>query len=131
MNRAKPFFVIIIATSMSACGPYYAWGSDETVEKKLLKLTPPGTPLPEFYEMAERRGWDVDRRNVAFVQAGHATLFDTSNAKRRCGGSGGAAVPAAVASYYSPFYTVVNTRWIFDGRQRLVKVCVRKEFDGL
>jgi hypothetical protein len=95
------------------------------VEVRLLKLVPKGSSLAELRREATRRNWQISEPNVRLINDGSTTWIDG------CRGRGGAMAPVVIAEYGSPFTTSVETIWIFDGNDRLARVCVRKTVDAL
>jgi len=47
-----------------------------------------------------------------------------------CHSHGGPVVPAIIAHYSAPLDTYVKSLWLFDAKQRLRDVCVRKTVDA-
>lgn len=111
------------------CAPYYAWGDPKHVEKRLLELVPPGSSPADLQATASRRRWKINKLNTRRWDAGPTYFHDHDTDCRSL--AGGLVVPAIVASYPTPFETTVETLWIFDARDRLSRVCVRKTTDAL
>lgn len=109
---------------VAGCGPSYVWGDDAATAKRLLEMVPQGSSLSDLTAEAARREWRLDQRNVHILEAGKLHYFDG------CKGQGGPAVPVIVADYRSPFRTIVETLWLFDSKQRLAGVCVRRSVDA-
>lgn len=118
LNFALPILFLI------GCGPSYVWGDDETTATRLLEIVPQGSSVGDLESEAQRRGWDLDQRNVGIFDAGEPHYFDD------CEGSGGPAVPVIVADFWGPLRTVVETLWIFNPEEELVGVCVRRSVDA-
>lgn len=111
------------------CAPYYAWGDPKHVEKRLLEIVPPGSSPADLRATAHKRRWRIDDRNIGRGDGG--SIYFGRHGTDCSSLAEGLVVPAVVASYPTPFETTVETRWVFDGRDRLSRVCVRKTTDAL
>lgn len=126
----KRLLVCVVLLTATSCAPPYVWGSEERVRQQLLDMVPAGSSRRVLAEVAARRGWEIDRRNIQTWPGGTKTYLESRNI-RECRSHGGAVVPAIIAHYSAPFETYVESLWLFDTQQHLADVCVRKSSDAV
>ncbi len=126
MRRVFTCGVLLV---MAGCAPPYVWGGAEGVERRLVEMVPLGSPPGRLEDAAERRGWDIDQRNIRSWPAGSKTYMHDTHLD--CRSRGGPVVPIIVAHYSAPLETYVETLWLFDLQKRLADICVRKTVDTL
>src|SRR3954447_4463012 len=124
----RPLACAMLLT-VASCTPPYVRGDAERVKARLLHMVPRGSSLKLLKQVAAKRGWQGDQRNMDNWPAGAATYMNDHNLD--CHGRGGLGVPAIIAHYHAPFETYVESLWLFDARLRLRDVCVRKAVDAL
>jgi len=119
---------IALILALGGCGPTYVWGDKERIERELLAMVPVGSSPARLQRTANERGWRIDPRNIRRGDAGAETsMHDT---RVDCRSRGGLVVPVIIDQRPAPLDTTVESLWLFDQRQRLQSVCVRKTVDA-
>jgi len=109
--------------------PLYVWGDAHGVEARLIDMVPLGSPPAQLEGAAKQRSWNINQQNIRSLPAGSETFMHDTH--RDCRSRGGLVVPIILARYSAPFDTYVESFWLFDPKERLRGVCVRKTVDAL
>ena len=114
--------MLVLACSVSGCGPSTYRGSEKDIQVRLMRAIPAGTPRQSFLAEVQRRGWKVRGSWEGNRPDQHSDW----------GGIDGAHVVwVYLDGYYAPIRTDIDAFWAFDEHDRLKGVAVRKMYDSL
>lgn len=117
-------FGILLTFFLSGCGPPLVWGGNDATKDRLLKIVPIGATVRDLETEVAARDWRISSRDDRRFTKGESHYFGDG-----CQFQGGVSRRVVVAEY-GLLTTTVETVWLFDERDKLGGLCIRRTTDG-
>lgn len=125
MLRALIVILVLVLAGLAGCGPPLVWGGNAATKEKLLQIVPIGSSAKRLEVAAKANDWDMKTHDNRTFPKGEPHYFGDG-----CQSEGGIRRNAVVAEY-GVFTTSVEVVWLFDEKENLRRVCVRRTTDAL
>lgn len=116
---------ILVLPWLAGCGPPLVWGGNDATRERLLEIVPIGSSAKKLDEAAKANGWRLKVHDNRTFAKGKPHYFGNG-----CQTAGGITRDSVVAEY-GVLTTSVQAVWLFDEKEHLRRVCVRRTTDAL
>lgn len=116
---------ILVLAGLAGCGPPLVWGGNAATKERLLKIVPIGSSVKKLEVAAKANGWEMKMHDNRTFAKGEPHYFGDG-----CQTEGGIKRDSVVAQY-GVFTTSVEAVWLFDEKENLRRVCLRRTTDAL